>query len=78
MNAMKPMKNDEEQKLREFLKNNLARADAELSRDLWPQTLERLGERVRQTPWFDWALLAMVVVCLLLFPKAIPMLLYHV
>jgi len=28
-------------------------------------------------PWFDWALLAALVVWVALFPRAIPVLLYH-
>jgi hypothetical protein len=72
------MTNDEERKLREYLKDNFTRADTELRRDLWPQALARLSAPARQTPWLDWALLAMLAGCLLLFPKAIPMLLYHV
>jgi hypothetical protein len=28
-------------------------------------------------PWFDWVLLGAAVVCLIFFPRAIPLLLYH-
>jgi len=37
----------------------------------------RLDEGSATVPWFDWALLAAVAVCLVLFPRAIPVLLYH-
>lgn len=71
------MNEQDDRKLREFLKSNIPRADAELTRDLWPQALERLNERSRATPWFDWALAGAILVLLLLFPKTISVLLYH-
>jgi hypothetical protein len=69
------MNNDE--KIRELLKQRFAPENRELQRDLWPQMLRRLGERTARVPWFDWALLALVVLCLVLVPNTIPMLLYH-
>jgi hypothetical protein len=48
-----------------------------LQRDLWPAMLERLDEKFVSLPWFDWALLAAVVLWLAIFPRAIPVLLYH-
>jgi hypothetical protein len=51
--------------------------DAELQRDLWPQMLRRLDEQPLRVPWFDWALAAVLAASLLLFPSAIPALLYH-
>ena len=53
--------------------------NAELQRDLWPEMLRRLDaqpERLR-IPWFDWVLAAAVATALLLFPNAIPALLYQ-
>jgi hypothetical protein len=50
---------------------------ATLQRDLWPAMLDRLDESSAAPPWFDWALLAAVVVWLAIFPRAIPLLLYH-
>jgi hypothetical protein len=52
-------------------------ADGELKHDLWPQMLRRLDERPAQIPWFDWALLGLLGLWFLLFPKAIPFLLYQ-
>ncbi|HEX4543404.1 MAG TPA: hypothetical protein VH114_09560 [Candidatus Acidoferrum sp.] len=49
----------------------------ELRRDLWPQMLRRLDEQPLRVPWFDWALAAVLAALLLLFPGAIPALLYH-
>jgi hypothetical protein len=50
---------------------------AELPRDLWPAMLQRLGEHSFAVPWFDWGLLAALVVWIALFPRAILVLLYH-
>ena len=50
----------------------------ELQRDLWPQMLRRLDDQQPfRVPWFDWALAAVLAATLLLFPGAIPALLYH-
>lgn len=53
--------------------------NADLERDLWPQMLRRLDAQPEplRVPWFDWALAAAVAAALLLFPGAIPALLYH-
>jgi len=51
--------------------------NAELQRDLWPQMLRRLDARPLRVPWFDWVLAAAVAAALLLFPNAIPALLYQ-
>ena len=48
-----------------------------LEHDLWPAMLRRMEQRSLAVPWFDWALLAALVVCVALFPRAIPILLYH-
>ena len=52
---------------------------AELQRDLWPEMLRRLDAELQapRVPWFDWALAAAVAAMLLLFPGAIPALLYQ-
>lgn len=74
------MKNDE-QRIAEWLKQSLAPVgstdQAGLRRDLWPAMLRRLEQRAPAVPWFDWALLAAVVVWLALFPRVLPMFLYH-
>jgi hypothetical protein len=51
--------------------------DAELRRDLWPQMLRKLDEQPSRVPWFDWVLAGILSAILLLFPGAIPALLYH-
>lgn len=71
------MNKEHDEKLREFLKANMGRADAEPARDLWPRMLRRLEERTRPAPWFDWALVGAMLMWLVLFPKTISVLLYH-
>jgi hypothetical protein len=51
-------------------------ADRELKRDLWPEMLRRLEQPPARVPWWDWALAAALLLCLLLFPKTIPAVLY--
>lgn len=64
--------------LKALLKGAIAPVQhAELQRDLWPQMLRRLDEQPLRVPWFDWALAAVLAASLLLFPGAIPALLYH-
>jgi len=59
---------------------------AEPPRDLWPrmlQRIERTPEHLHRpqwfagVPWFDWALVGVAAVAMLLFPALIPALLYH-
>ena len=51
-------------------------ADRELKRDLWPEMRQRLERPPVQIPWGDWALAAMLLLGLLLFPETIPAVLY--
>jgi hypothetical protein len=39
--------------------------------------LRRLEERPAAVPWLDWALVTALLLWALLFPEAIPVLLYH-
>lgn len=76
------MSNEENNKeMKKLLKQAIAPPqDTELRRDLWPQMLQRLDQRQQQTmrvSWFDWALAALAAAALLLFPGAVPALLYH-
>lgn len=69
----------DEKELRALLQNEFpSLQNTELQRDLWPQMLPRLDAQPElRIPWFDWALAAAVAAALLLFPNAIPALLYH-
>jgi hypothetical protein len=71
------MNHHNDEKVHELLKQSIRPMSAELERDLWPQMLRRLEERSAAVPWFDWALLALVTLGLILVPSTIPMLLYH-
>ena len=81
-----------EKQLAELLKRSLPPMKRELDRDLWPKMLQRLDQDPRPrnwlavlfspaalaaVPWFDWALLAVVIVGVCLFPRSIPVWLYH-
>ena len=68
----------DEKELRALLQREFpSLQNAELQRDLWPQMLGRLDAQPVRIPWFDWALAAAVAAALLLFPNAIPALLYQ-
>ena len=70
----------DDRELQALLKQEFpALQNAELQRDLWPQMLRRLDAQPEpiRIPWFDWALAAAVAAALLLFPNAIPALLYQ-
>ena len=85
--------NEEEQKrIADLVKQSLRPMNRELTRDLWPQMLLRLDASARDrqwyavllspaalssVPWFDWALLAVLIVGICAFPKSIPIWLYH-
>ena len=69
--------NQDEEQIRNLLKQSSHAVDLELRGDLWPRMLRRLEEKSPQVPWFDWALLAALVLCLCLMPGTIPVLLYH-
>jgi len=73
--------NQEQERIQSLLKQALpptgAQPRASLQRDLWPAMRRRLDQHSLAVPWFDWAVLAALVVCVALFPRAIPVLLYH-
>jgi hypothetical protein len=86
------MNEQEQKKLADFLKKSLPPVDPELNCDLWAKMQGRLeqspGTRqwlsvlfsasaLSSVPWFDWALLAALVAGVCIFPKAIPIWLYH-
>jgi hypothetical protein len=71
------MNNQEDAKIQTLLKQAMPPVENELECDLWPQMLRRLEQRTTAVPWFDWALLALLVVGLFVSPRTIPVLLYH-
>ena len=74
-----------------LVKQALSPVDTRLSRELWPQMLQRMesaptavpaserGWKVRlvAVPWYDWALGAAAALCVGFVPNLIPVLLYH-
>jgi len=77
----------DEDRIKQLLQRALppVNSGAEPSRDLWPALLRRvdaepsaqLAALARSTPWFDWALLAGLVVFAVAFPATIPVFLYY-
>jgi hypothetical protein len=69
--------NERDEALKELLKRAAGGpADRALKRDLWPEMLRRLERPPVRVPWWDWALVAALLLCLLLFPETIPAVLY--
>lgn len=81
------MKQPNDDELQALLKQADPPINPELQRDLWPQMLRRLDQgsaaapwsraTLTSIPWFDWALLAVLIVAISLFPSSIPIWLYH-
>ncbi len=70
--------NERDEALKALLKRAMGGpADRELRRDLWPEMLRRLERPAVRVPWWDWALAAALLLCLLLFPEIIPTVLYQ-
>ena len=79
------MNEQDEKRIKQLLQQSLPPVDraAEPSRDLWPAVLRRIDAEPAAAPgparqnWFDWALLAGLVVFAASFPATIPVLLYY-
>ncbi len=70
--------NDQDQALMELLKRAAGGpAERGLRRDLWPEMLQRLDRPPIRVPWWDWAVAAALLLCLLLFPETIAAMLYQ-
>jgi hypothetical protein len=68
--------NEQDEALKELLQRAApGPVDRELKRDLWPEMRQRLDRPPVHISW-DWALAAALLLCLLLFPDAIPAVLY--
>ena len=50
---------------------------SDLAGDLWPRMRTRLDAPARRPPFADWALAAAIVAIMLLFPRLILGVLYH-
>ncbi len=72
------MNSQDDERLRRLLQQAIPPCPKRtLDSDLWPRMLQRLDRRPAPRPWFDLALAAMATLALILFPGAIPGLLYH-
>jgi len=70
--------NERDKALKELLQRAAGGpADREVKRDLWPAMLRRLERPPVRVPWWDWALAAALLLCLLLFPQTILAVLYQ-
>jgi hypothetical protein len=69
--------NNEEETIRGLLSQALPPMQNELQRDLWPKMLGRMNERAPTVPWFDWALIVLLIGAIAVSPHSIPLLLYH-
>jgi hypothetical protein len=74
----------DEERIKKLLQQSLppVESSAEPARDLWPSVLRRLDAEPATAPafrhnWFDWALLAGLVVFAASFPATIPVFLYY-
>ena len=67
----------DERQMRAALKQSFPAVNAELGRDLWPDVLRRLDARPAHVPWYDWALIALSVSLVLVFPRLILVVAYH-
>jgi hypothetical protein len=79
------MNKQEEGRIKQILRESLPPVDPEVepARDLWPAVLRRIDADPAAAPglprqnWFDWALLAGLVVFAVSFPATIPVFLYY-
>jgi hypothetical protein len=72
------MREQSREELRKLLQSAIEPLEErELKQDLWPRMLRRLEQQSIRPPWFDWALVALVLIWFLLFPEVIPGLLYQ-
>lgn len=75
----------DEDRIKELLKRAVrpVENDAEPARDLWPAVLRRIDSAAPAVPisprqnWFDWALVAGLVIFAVAFPTTIPVFLYY-
>lgn len=61
----------EERELGTALRKAFPAVDTELRRDLWPEFRRRLEKPAIRVPWYDWALAAVVIVSVAIFPKLV-------
>jgi hypothetical protein len=74
---MSEQQNDDDE-VRQALKDVLRPVDTGLRRDLWPLMLSKMQQQARPpVAWFDWALVGLVGGVLVMFPDLFLVLVYH-
>jgi hypothetical protein len=71
------MNEHNERQVREALKQSFPAVDTELGRDLWPDVLRKIDTQPQGVPWYDWALIALMVGLFLYSPRLIFVIAYH-
>ncbi|MGH9774121.1 MAG: hypothetical protein ACRD50_04140 [Candidatus Acidiferrales bacterium] len=75
------MKEGNDANIRATLKKAMPPVDAELRRDLWPEMKKRIHQVTpparAAVPWYDWALAGALGAAVVVFPKIILVLAYH-
>jgi hypothetical protein len=75
------MNESEDERIRQLLKSALPRiANAEPTRDLWPDMLKRIEAGAESGVRFgllDWVIAGLAAAAVFLFPGMIPVVLYH-
>jgi hypothetical protein len=68
----------DEERTRQLLKHAIPpMQELEPPRDLWPSVLSKLKTHPAPPSWFDWALVAGLIVFAACVPTSIPVLLYY-
>ena len=71
------MTEQNDQQIRDALKQSFPPVKTELRRDLWPNVLRRLDTRHVGVPWYDWALVGLSAVMFVAFPQMVLLFAYH-
>ena len=71
------MKEPDHEEMSAVLREVFPRVDTELRRDLWPAMLRKLEAAPVATPWYDWVLAGCLAGAVLVFPKFLLLVAYH-
>jgi hypothetical protein len=68
---------EDNDRIRDALKQSIPSVNTELRRDLWPDVLRKLDLRPVRVPWYDWALVGLSAAMFLAFPRLVLVFAYH-
>ena len=74
------MKEPDHEEMSAILKEVYPRVGTELRRDLWPAMLRKMDAAAPSktpTPWYDWVLVGGLAAAVLVFPKFLLLVAYH-